>query len=215
VTEDEWLNSTDPQAMLTFLRDSGKASDRKMRLLACACVRRLWTLLQDDRSRQAVSAAESFSDGALSVEKLAHAFAAAAEVYRTAGLQTPNQLATARAAGDTAAPSAWDAASEAVRPLQYLHCHLCREIVGNPFYPLRRPAHALLARHDRTVIRLATAVYEDRLLPAGTLRADRLAILADALEDAGSSDAGLLAHLRSPGPHVRGCVAVDAILGRC
>jgi hypothetical protein len=34
------------------------------------------------------------------------------------------------------------------------------------------------------------------------------------LEAAGCTDAELLAHLRSPGPHVKGCHAIDAILGR-
>jgi hypothetical protein len=40
------------------------------------------------------------------------------------------------------------------------------------------------------------------------------AVLADMLEEAGCSDPQLLGHLRSPGPHVRGCFAVDALLGR-
>jgi hypothetical protein len=51
------------------------------------------------------------------------------------------------------------------------------------------------------VPRLASAAYEDRLLPAGTLDPARLTVLADALEDAGCSDAELLGHLRGPGPH--------------
>jgi hypothetical protein len=42
----------------------------------------------------------------------------------------------------------------------------------------------------------------------------RLAILADMLEEAGCADAELLGHLRGPGPHVRGCGAVDALLGK-
>jgi hypothetical protein len=41
-----------------------------------------------------------------------------------------------------------------------------------------------------------------------------LARLADALEDAGCTDPELLGHLRSPGPHVRGCWAVDLVLGK-
>jgi hypothetical protein len=45
-------------------------------------------------------------------------------------------------------------------------------------------------------------------------RFDQLPILADALQDAGCHDAGLLEHLTSPGPHVRGCWAVDLILGQ-
>jgi hypothetical protein len=38
--------------------------------------------------------------------------------------------------------------------------------------------------------------------------------LADALEDAGLTDAEVLGHLRADGPHVRGCFVVDAILGK-
>jgi hypothetical protein len=41
-----------------------------------------------------------------------------------------------------------------------------------------------------------------------------LQVLADALEEAGCDAAGLLAHLRSPGPHARGCRAVDLILAK-
>src|SRR5262249_8200240 len=42
----------------------------------------------------------------------------------------------------------------------------------------------------------------------------RLAILADALEEAGCTDADVLGHLRGPGPHVRGCWTVDLCLGK-
>ena len=41
----------------------------------------------------------------------------------------------------------------------------------------------------------------------------RLAVLADALEDAGASG-DILEHLRDPGPHVRGCHVVDALVGK-
>jgi hypothetical protein len=64
------------------------------------------------------------------------------------------------------------------------------------------------------VVRLAQAAYDERRLPEGTLDTGRLGILADALLDAGSTDDDLVTHLRSAGPHVRGCVAVDAILGK-
>jgi hypothetical protein len=91
---------------------------------------------------------------------------------------------------------------------------LLRDIFGNPFRPSPTLPPAVLAWNDRTIPRLAEAVYEERKMPEGTLDPARLAILADALLDAGCDDEALLAHLRGPGPHVRGCWAVDLILGK-
>jgi hypothetical protein len=39
-------------------------------------------------------------------------------------------------------------------------------------------------------------------------------VLADALEGAGCDNPDLLGHLRGPGPHVRGCWALDLLLGK-
>jgi hypothetical protein len=41
-----------------------------------------------------------------------------------------------------------------------------------------------------------------------------LPVLADALEESGCTDETLLAHCRQGGAHVRGCWAVDAVLGQ-
>src|SRR5262245_10055596 len=61
MTEAEWLNCTDPRVMLDFLR--GKASDRKRRLFACACHRRIWHLLGDAGDlRKAVELIERYAD---------------------------------------------------------------------------------------------------------------------------------------------------------
>ena len=89
-------------------------------------------------------------------------------------------------------------------------CPLFRDIFGNPF----RPVAIFPAWKSQTVVSLAQAAYEQRELPAGTLDVARLAVLADALEDAGCDQADLLGHLRGPGPHVRGCWAVDLLLGK-
>ncbi|MBX9678322.1 MAG: hypothetical protein K2X38_06130 [Gemmataceae bacterium] len=87
---------------------------------------------------------------------------------------------------------------------------LLREIAGNPFH-----LHSIdLSNLTDTVASLAKAAYE-RNEPSGHLDPMRLAILADALEDAGSNDTHILSHLRSFGPHVRGCWALDLILGKC
>jgi hypothetical protein len=48
----------------------------------------------------------------------------------------------------------------------------------------------------------------------GTLDPLRLAVLADAVEEHGWGDEAILTHLRSPGPHPRGCWALDIFLDR-
>ena len=84
-------------------------------------------------------------------------------------------------------------------------CHLLREV----FAPYRSVtlSPAWLALNDSAVPKLAAGIYADEAF-------ERLPILADALEEAGCSDRRLLDHLRGPGPHVRGCWALDLLLGK-
>jgi hypothetical protein len=84
---------------------------------------------------------------------------------------------------------------------------LVRELFGNPFRPLTLDPACLTP----TVLSIAQAAYETRSLPSGELDPHRLAVLGDALEEAGASG-DILSHLREPAPHVRGCFALDLIL---
>src|SRR6266853_500734 len=68
MNESDWLSSADPRAMLTFLGE--RASERKLRLFYCACCRRVWNLITDERGRQAVVAAERFAEGLLDDSEL-------------------------------------------------------------------------------------------------------------------------------------------------
>ena len=80
-------------------------------------------------------------------------------------------------------------------------CEQFRCVVGYPFRPVAFDPRW----RTETAVALASGIYADRAF-------DRLPILADALEDAGCDAAELLAHLRGPGPHARGCWAVDLVL---
>src|SRR5262245_33053288 len=46
------------------------ASPRKLRLFAAACCRRVWHLLEDERCRTSVEAAEAHADGRINASKL-------------------------------------------------------------------------------------------------------------------------------------------------
>jgi hypothetical protein len=83
-------------------------------------------------------------------------------------------------------------------------CGIIRDIFGNPFRPVAfDPSWRTVA-----VVALATSIYEERAF-------DRMPILADALEDAGCDNADIIGHLRDPNAtHVRGCWALDLVLGK-
>src|SRR5262245_24147657 len=64
MTSEEWLACTDPVSMLLAIRDI--VSDRKMRLFAIACCRRIWDRITDPSCRAAVEfAEESVEEGLL------------------------------------------------------------------------------------------------------------------------------------------------------
>jgi hypothetical protein len=85
--------------------------------------------------------------------------------------------------------------------------HLVRDLFANPFRPAVTLDPAWLTWNGGTVPWLARAIYADRAF-------DQFPLLADAVEDAGCGDTETLGHLREPGRHVRGCWAVDLLLGK-
>ena len=248
-TGTEWLGCTDPKMMLKCLQ--GRASERKPRLFACACCRRIWRLLCDERIRREAEVAERHADGLADEGERASARAAAEEAARES-LATRSSAsyykvwmahrayrAVACSRGEDAAMAAWVTLDEAARAevleawitagvtepgpeeiQRQLHALRSRciwalhDLVGNPFRPLPTVRPGWLRWNDGIMKRLAEDIYEYRLLPSGHLNTARLAVLADMLEEAGCVDGDLLTHLRSPGPHVRSCWAVDLLLDK-
>ena len=224
MTEQQWLTCTDPAPMLEFLWS--KASDRKLRLFVCACCRRIWPLLKDERSRKVVEVGEQFAD-ALTDDKCREDALLAADRPMLAlqrylrKSRVPRPLPKALSAGIAARLACWPASSYAgavdacvTHTRQALDpcgdprlCDLMRDIFGNPFRPSPPLPQAVLAWDNSTAARIAQAIYDERDF-------GRLPVLGDALEEAGCTDADILAHCRSAGPHVRGCWVVDLILGK-
>src|SRR5262249_47640117 len=101
------------------------------------------------------------------------------------------------------------------RPPPAVQAALLRDIMGNPWRPvtLGLAAAPLPWHRHPAVLDLAGAAYQERQ-SNGVLDPVRLAVLADALEEADCADAAILDHCRGPGPHVCGCWALDLLLGK-
>lgn len=245
VDETLWLTATRPEAMLQFLRKVGDPSERRCRLFACACVRRIWRLVDPTR-QETVAVAERFADGRATVEELiaardgtesavaarlrGHAFSAAEAANCTTAYWEPlpddpskpgwhaalissmhaKDAAVKKAAADVRklpvkGGTAMRVALEAEFNAQAI---LLRDLFG--LWPLRPPPSldpTWLAWHHGTVRKLAEVIYEQRAF-------ETMPLLADALEEAGCGDPGLLGHLRGYEPHARGCWGLDLVLGK-
>jgi hypothetical protein len=206
MTEPEWLACSDPEPMLVRLLTMGcLESDRKVCLLIYACSRRVWAWL-DDEDRQDAESFAAHADG-LS----ARVPDGAPRVTRSSScvpdLCVPLTYYRDVAAhyGTTAAgrrsPTAFGREESAGQAC------ILRDIFGNPFHPSPELPAVVLGWGGRTVTQLAEGIYTEGAF-------GRLPILADALLDAGCEDERLIQHCQSEGPHVRGCWAVDLLLGK-
>jgi hypothetical protein len=221
MTEAEWLACEYPEKLFKFV--AGRLSERRFLLLCCACCRRVRHLLKPAAVRHAVDVCERFADGEVDKRVFwdaANAIGPLLKNHRAEFNSGRLRYAVLRAVEgvemaltrvpEVAAPLAFKYFASAEEP--YLkeayaeQAHLIRDLVGNPF-------HAAILHPDcrcwgqGIVPRIARAIYDERAF-------DRLPILADALEEAGCTNPDLLGHLRGPGPHVRGCWAVDLLLGK-
>jgi hypothetical protein len=195
-----WLTSTDPQRMLDALRESGRASERKLRLFAVACSRRVWAQI-DTFGRAAVEIAEQFADGAAGAQELR----AARLACKGAGGQSVWYAAATdpAVAARNAALSAQSGTrgSEAERIAQST---LLRDIFGPlPF----RPVPVEPSWRTAEIVDLVQTIYEQRSF-------EPMPELADLLEKAGCTNEDILSHCRGPGPHTRGCWVLDLLVDR-
>jgi hypothetical protein len=185
--------------------------------LACACCRLIWDRIPLAWHR-AIEVNEEFADGAVAKEAL------------IAAKETAGRTPISRDEVDTLdTESAWYACdinptstfslvtalrAAQVRPnvepkttITFAIFSQQSDVIRDIFQPFRRKTRGRPGEVWKrgVVLPLAQSLYTDRAF-------DRLPILADALEEAGCTDADILGHLRSPGPHVLGCWALDLLL---
>jgi hypothetical protein len=242
MTEAEWLGATELLPMLELLRS--KASDRKLRLFAIACCRRIMRLLPDERSSAALVAAEGYADGFITAEQLATTIGpaddATSHAYHRRG---SHFFSAAGAALFTSLPPGFTLPTNWTEELRrFSPSNVCEwatsameEALG---IEMPRPEKQAAVRNAAMAEGLAQCdllrdIFGNPFRPVAfdpawrTISAVGLArlmydsrdfsampILADALQDAGCDNDELLSHCRGPGPHVRGCWVVDLVLGK-
>jgi hypothetical protein len=205
MTEQEWRSATDPHAMLEFLQNSRRSSERKLRLFAVACSRRMWNWV-DALGRTAVDVAESFADGSASPEELRAArlacqgAAAQAAWYAAA---TDPAIAARNAARSAFTGVASNALLGSPDDELLAQAKLLREIFGDHLQHFAVDPKWLTPG----VLKLTQTIYDERAL-------DQVPRLAEELEKAGCSNDEVLGHCRGTGAHVRGCWVVDLLLGK-
>jgi hypothetical protein len=215
LTESQWLELRYLDVLLPWLQRGKRrqVSQRKLRLFGVACCRRVWRRLSGELRRQ-VETAEQHADGLVSDAALKRAW--------QANIKMEDRSRKRAAVGwllwgpwCTWKTHAWTTAAvaELLREVVNLpgeeetaQAELLRDLAGNPFRKVAwRPKWA--QGGDRQAGKLAESIYEARSF-------EEMPILADALEDAGCAEAAILEHLRGPGPHTRGCWALDLVLAR-
>ena len=204
MTEAEWLVSKDPDAMGAVVLPRKRASARVMRLYVAAFwgwqSRRLKKSADRERLQRRAAAVGEWAETntepqAARAERVFVGFLASARDGFQRTYRAPGQW------GSSGAPAREFAAG------------LLREVFGNPF--ATRRARKTDPRRGRmfdagwrtdTVLSLANQMYDSGEFGA-------MAILADALQDAGCDNDDILSHCRdAKQAHVRGCWVCDLIL---
>jgi hypothetical protein len=228
--------------MLRHYHKLANKSERKLRLLACACCRCIWPLLADEKSRKAVEIAEHFADEAATHELFKAAGADASRAFQEArsalqSLNTTRALATSQGA-------------EAV--LKLMRVNVWAGVEDVPILALTAAKTAAHKGDDAeieeleipsskkmskaTARRFAQAIFDvvgDPFAPAtfeGAWRTgppmdlanriynnrefDQLNALGDALAAAGCATETILNHCSAPGIHFRGCWVLDLVLDK-
>jgi hypothetical protein len=236
MNEAEWLASDDPLPMLACVTQlAGPEVFRKAMLFGCGCCREVWDVLPPG-ARAGVAVVESAADGKAGVRQIARAEEAVVEALPDDGFASPGdydryyavgavlilvdkdniegsqvnnfaiEQAVQRVINARAGMALHDKVTAARRraeagPRRRL-AGVMRDVFGNPFRERKLPKKWL----TKEVTAAAKRIYDGHAY-------GQLPALADALAAAGCDDEELLDHCRGREPHVRGCWAVDLILG--
>jgi hypothetical protein len=210
MTAEEWDHCGDAQAMLRELY--GRVGERKLRLLTAILFRSLEDHFTDSRHHRAIELLGRRAEGNVSqaeirqlVAEMRHALPlddyAAAIPY--SGRSHYLALMLLREfCSLSIAHHALSAAAEVDQSISQ-RIPLLRCLFSNPFRPIVVDPGWL----SFDVVTLTQLIDQ-------TQSFEQMAILSDALLDAGCDDSAILAHCRCNEPHTRGCWVIDLLLGK-
>lgn len=224
--ESDWINCTDPSALLKYIRPN--ASRRKLRLFAVGCCRRVQHLVIDE-AKDAINLAERYADGeveesvrritrgnaymfdwvhppAFPYEEIAHARGCAKQsvcfVLARKGIEAAlNSSYYALFAATQYSRNIGIESDLADQTEQKYQCDILRDIFRNPF---RELAFDPLWRTPE-VINLAMSIYKNQSYEC-------MPELREALMSAGCGEEAIIQHCQKDVLHVRGCWLIDLIL---
>jgi hypothetical protein len=179
----------------------GRASDRKLRLFACAFWRWFTEPDADPEMLRALEHAERWAEAGASLVRSSEPLFDISFRWHPLFARDAVDAANWTVRGSATMGREWIGPAE-----QEQQVVLLREMFGNLFHPARIDPAWLRWNHG-SILKIAAGIYEERAF-------DRLPILHDALLDAGCDDEDILAHCRGAGPHVRGCWVVDLLLAK-
>jgi len=222
----------------------GYASDRKLRLFAVACCRKIYHFVPT-RTQQTIEVTEQFVEGCVMRDALIRARRQGAVSHALPPEEGPDTRESRLVTVNTAAALAhadsyvWFSAatdSDQGRSRAYASPVERREftLADGTWEWARHGTRFVAGTVQAALLRDIAGVLPFRSLTAdsswlawnnGTVpnlaqaiytgRAfDRMPILADALEDAGCTNQDILNHCRGGGEHVRGCWVVDLLLAK-
>ena len=116
--DDFFMNSTEYTDVIWAIARKDVLTEKEMRLFACWCVRQIWHLLKDDRSKTAIIIAEKYAKGEATKNDLKVAAYDAAAAVAYVAYDAAAVVADAYAAYDADDAVAADEAKEA--QLKYL-----------------------------------------------------------------------------------------------
>ena len=223
-TEADWFALIDTDRAINYLASIRQQlllsrrinTDRVLRFFVMACARQMWAEFPVEL-RHAVQMTEKLND--YSVESISETLTnvrfqadMVLEKYpkakhRLAFISFDSLHPVFENCGATAAAYAF---ADGGNPKQNYYDHApfpgyLRDLVYNPFRTPPTFDEEWLFRNVNAVYLLAQEIYYD-------YRFDLMPKLADALENAGCTNAEILEHCRANHPHIRGCWVVDGLL---